>query len=41
MKISIPKEAIERIMADYVCTEEDAAKTFLDTQKLNRLAADL
>ncbi|MDP4857562.1 MAG: hypothetical protein NWR42_09135 [Desulfobacterales bacterium] len=32
MKISIPKESVERIMADYGCTEEDAAKAFLDAQ---------
>jgi ATP-dependent protease Clp ATPase subunit len=32
MKISIPKEALERIMADYDCTEQEAAKAFLDAQ---------
>jgi ATP-dependent Clp protease ATP-binding subunit ClpX len=32
MKISIPKEALERIMADYGCTEQEAAKAFLDAQ---------
>jgi ATP-dependent Clp protease ATP-binding subunit ClpX len=32
MKISIPKEAVEQIIADYGCTEEEAAKAFLDAQ---------
>lgn len=32
MKISIPKDAVEQIMADYRCTEEEAAKAFLDAQ---------
>jgi ATP-dependent Clp protease ATP-binding subunit ClpX len=33
MKISIPKEAVTRIMSDYNCSEEEAAKTFLDAQE--------
>ena len=32
MKISIPKEAITQIMADYNCSEEEAAKAYLDAQ---------
>jgi ATP-dependent Clp protease ATP-binding subunit ClpX len=32
MKISIPKEAVERIVTDYGCTEDEAAKAFLDAQ---------
>ena len=40
MNISIPKEAVERIVADYGCTEEEAAKAFMDAQELNRLAAE-
>jgi ATP-dependent Clp protease ATP-binding subunit ClpX len=32
MKISIPKEAVEQIIAEYGCTEEEAAKAFLDAQ---------
>jgi ATP-dependent Clp protease ATP-binding subunit ClpX len=30
MKISIPKEAITQIMTDYDCSEEEAAKAYLD-----------
>jgi len=33
MKISIPKEAIHQIMANYNCTEEEAAKAYLDGQE--------
>jgi ATP-dependent protease Clp ATPase subunit len=33
MKISVPKEAITQIMADYNCTEEEAAKAYLDAQE--------
>ena len=32
MKIPIPKEAVTRIMKDYSCSEEEAAKAFLDAQ---------
>ena len=32
MKISIPKEAITQIMANYNCSEEEAAKAYLDAQ---------
>ena len=30
MKIAIPKEAITQIMTDYNCSEEEAAKAYLD-----------
>ena len=40
MKISIPKVAAERVVADYGCTEEEAAKAFMDAQELNRLSAE-
>ncbi len=30
MKISIPREAVTQIMADYNCSEEEAAKAYLD-----------
>ncbi len=33
MKISIPKEAITQIMANYNCSEEEAAKAYLDAQE--------
>ena len=32
MKISIPREAVTQIMADYHCSEEAAAKAYLDAQ---------
>ncbi|MGD8448749.1 MAG: hypothetical protein PVF36_05910, partial [Desulfobacterales bacterium] len=32
MKISIPREAITEIMASYNCSEEEAAKVYLDAQ---------
>ena len=32
MKIPIPKEAVTQIMKDYNCSEEQAAKAFLDAQ---------
>lgn len=32
MKISIPREAVTQIMADYNCSEEAAAKAYLDAQ---------
>ncbi len=32
MKISIPKEAIEKIMHDYGCSEKKATKAYLDAQ---------
>ncbi|MBU0987485.1 MAG: AAA family ATPase [Proteobacteria bacterium] len=32
MKISIPKEALNQITNDYNCTEEEAAKAYLDAQ---------
>lgn len=32
MKISIPKEAVTKIMQDYDCTEEEATKAYLDAQ---------
>lgn len=32
MKIAIPKEALQQIMDDYNCSEEEAAKAFLDAQ---------
>jgi hypothetical protein len=32
MKISIPKEAITQIMANYNCSEEEATKAYLDAQ---------
>jgi ATP-dependent protease Clp ATPase subunit len=33
MKISIPEEAVTQIMSDYNCSEEEAAKAFLDAQE--------
>ena len=32
MKIPIPKEAIGKIVTDYHCSEEEAAKAYLDGQ---------
>jgi len=32
VKIAIPKEIITQIMSDYECTEEEAAKAYLDAQ---------
>ena len=32
MKIPVPKEAVTKIMSDYNCSEEQAAKAFLDAQ---------
>ena len=32
MKVPIPKEAVTQIMNDYKCSEEQAAKAFLDAQ---------
>jgi endopeptidase Clp ATP-binding regulatory subunit ClpX len=32
MKIPIPKEVIEKIVADYDCSEEEAVKAYLDSQ---------
>lgn len=32
MKIAIPREALTQIMDDYNCTEEEAAKAYLDAQ---------
>ncbi|MEN8781040.1 MAG: hypothetical protein ABF292_08000 [Desulfobacterales bacterium] len=40
MKISIPKEAVEWIVANCGCTEEEAAKAFMELQELNRLSAE-
>ena len=33
MKISVPREEIETIMHDYNCSEEEAAKAYLDAQE--------
>jgi hypothetical protein len=33
MKISIPIEAINHFMANYHCSEEEAAKVYLDAVK--------
>ena len=33
MKISVPREEIETIMHDYSCSEEEAAKAYLDAQE--------
>jgi ATP-dependent Clp protease ATP-binding subunit ClpX len=33
MKISIPKEAVTQIMANYNCSEEEAAKAYLNAQE--------
>ncbi|MGV7223322.1 MAG: hypothetical protein ACQ9MH_17560 [Nitrospinales bacterium] len=33
MKISIPKEAVTQIMADYNCSEKEAARAYLDAQE--------
>jgi hypothetical protein len=30
MKITIPKEALTQIMTEYNCSEDDAAKAYLD-----------
>jgi hypothetical protein len=38
MKISIPKEAVEAIMQDYNCSEEEAAKAYLDAQEQSNQA---
>ena len=38
MKISIPKEAVEAIMQDYNCSEEEAAKAYLDAQERSNQA---
>ena len=32
MKIAIPKEAITQIMSDYDCSEEEAAKAYLNAE---------
>lgn len=32
MKIAVPREAIEKIMQDYGCSEKDATKAYLDAQ---------
>jgi len=32
MKVPIPKEAVTQIMNDYNCSEEQAAKAYLDAQ---------
>ena len=36
MKVSIPKEEIEKITATYKCTDEEATKAFLDAQEKAR-----
>jgi len=33
MRISIPKEVVMQIMANYNCSEEEAAKAYLDGQE--------
>jgi hypothetical protein len=32
MKVPIPKDAVDQIMNDYNCSEEQAAKAYLDAQ---------